>query len=328
MHKTRIGVLRGGPSAEYEVSLNTGASILDAIRSRHEHTYDAVDIFIDRNGVWHIGGQAVNQNNIGHKVDVIFNALHGNFGEDGKVQSFLEAHGIPFTGSGSLASAISMNKVLAKNIFKNHGIKTPYWKEILSSDVQGGEEKMARELFLTFTMPAVVKPTSSGSSIGVYIVRTINDLVQALKGASEHGDSIIIEEMISGIETTCGVIEGFRSHELYALPPIEIRAHNGFFDYQGKYEGKSDEIVPATFPDDIKRAVEELARSVHRVLGLRHYSRSDFIIHPKRGIYVLEANTLPGLTKESLMPKSLRAVGSDVHELVDYLVKLAMGKLD
>jgi D-alanine-D-alanine ligase len=151
-------------------------------------------------------------------------------------------------------------------------------------------------------------------------------LVPALTKAAEHGDSILVEEFIPGIEATCGVIEGFRDHELYALPPIEIRPHAGFFDYDAKYQGKSQEIVPATFSESIKKSLEELAGKVHRALGLRHYSRSDFIIHPRRGIYVLEVNTLPGMTDESLLPKALRAVGSDVHELIDHVIKLAMNR--
>jgi D-alanine-D-alanine ligase len=192
--------------------------------------------------------------------------------------------------------------------------------------VRSDREGLSKEIFTTFVFPAVVKPASSGSSVGVSIVRTHPELFDALLLASEHGDTIVIEEYIPGIEATCGVIEGFRGHDLYVLPPVEIRPHNGFFDYQAKYEGKSQEIVPATFSESLKKDLEALAQKVHHVLGLRHYSRSDFIIHPRRGIYVLETNTLPGLTPESLVPKALRAVGSDVHELVDHLIGLALHK--
>jgi D-alanine-D-alanine ligase len=217
-----------------------------------------------------------------------------------------------------------MNKILSKKRFADHGIKSPYWTEVSSERVRGDTEAVAKELFTTFVLPAVIKPASSGSSVGVSIVRTYPELYAALNLAAQHGDSILIEEFIPGIEATCGVVEGFRGHELYALPPIEIRPHAGFFDYQAKYEGKSQEIVPATFSETIKKSLEELAAKVHRALGLKHYSRSDFIIHPRRGIYVLEVNTLPGLTNESLVPKALRAVGSDLHELVDHLIQLSL----
>jgi D-alanine-D-alanine ligase len=174
-------------------------------------------------------------------------------------------------------------------------------------------------------MPAVVKPTSSGSSVGVSLVKYYDELPAALGEAAKYDDSVIIEEYIPGIEATCGVVEGFRGQELYALPPVEIRPATEFFDYEAKYKGKSQEIVPATFSEKFKLEIEELARKIHRALGLRHYSRSDFIIHPRRGIYVLEVNTLPGLTEESLLPKALRAVGSDTNELIGHVLELSMG---
>lgn len=323
MHKLRIGVLRGGPSSEYDVSLDSGAAVLGVLRDKLEHLYHARDILIDKKGVWHLDGVAFPAESISSKIDLAFNALHGNYGEDGKVQDFLEAHGVPFTGSGSLASAIGMNKAISKKIFANSGIKSPYGKEISSDKILEDSDNVARELFLTFILPAVVKPASSGSSVGVSIVRNHKELPRALRSAAEHGPTVLIEEFIPGIEATCGVVEGFRGHTLYALPPIEIRPLSGFFDYEAKYGGKSEEIIPATFPEATKKSLEELAIKVHQALGLRHYSRSDFIIHPRRGIYVLEVNTLPGLTKESLIPKALRAVGSDLHELVGHLIGLA-----
>lgn len=323
MHKLRIGVLRGGPSNEYEVSLNSGATVLSALRDKFEHKYQPRDIFIDRKGVWHIDGVVVNPETMSSKIDVAFNALHGSYGEDGKVQAFLETHGIPFTGSGSLGSAVGMNKILTKKICTDHGIKSPYAKQISSDLVRSDARAVAQQLFTTFVLPAVVKPNSSGSSVGVAVVRSFAELIPALVSAAEHDDLIVIEEFIPGIEATCGVVEGFRGSDLYALPPVEIRPHSGFFDYEAKYQGKSEEIVPATFSESIKKTLEGLAGKIHQTLGLRHYSRSDFIIHPRRGIYMLEVNTLPGLTSESLIPKSLRAVGSDVHELVDHLVGLA-----
>jgi D-alanine-D-alanine ligase len=175
-------------------------------------------------------------------------------------------------------------------------------------------------------MPVVVKPASSGSSVGITLVQDIKDLAAALLDAAKHSNEVIIEEYIKGTEATVGVIEGFRGEELYALPAVEIRSKTDFFDFAAKYEGKSEEIVPAPFSKKIKDELADLARRVHKAVGLRHYSRSDFIIHPKRGIYVLEVNTLPGLTNESLVPKSLRAVGSDTHELIDHLIELALNK--
>ena len=318
--------MRGGPSTEYEISLQTGGNVLNALRGPLSERYQAYDIFIDRQGGWNIDGMPADSHDIAHRFDVIFNALHGSYGEDGKVQAILEAHGIPFTGSGSLASAVGMNKMLSKNAFRSHGLKTPHSREIPSSAILADAQAVAREVFLSFPMPAVIKPMSAGSSVGISIVRTMADLIPALTLAAKHSDSVLIEEYIAGQEATVGVIEGFRGQELYVLPAIEIRTPRKFFDYEAKYTGNYDEIVPATFSAKIKEELADMAQKAHQALGLRHYSRSDFIISPRRGIYILETNTLPGLTQESLVPKSLRAVGSDTHELVEHLILLSLKK--
>jgi D-alanine-D-alanine ligase len=289
-HPIRVGVMRGGPSAEYEVSLQTGGNVLAALRGPLAEKYKAQDIFIDRKGNWNIDGMPADPHDIAHRFDVIFNALHGAYGEDGKVQAILEAHGIPFTGSGSLASAVGMNKNLSKNAYKYHGLKTPHSREIPSSaildnvlDNAGGKlagaEIVARELFTTFPMPAVVKPVSAGSSVGISIVRTIADIAPALIIAAEHGDSVLIEEYIAGQEATVGVIEGFRGQDLYVLPVIEIRPKTSFFDYQAKYEGKSEEIVPGTFPIKIKETRYLYTRDQYiagfdaRISGAKSFAR-------------------------------------------------------
>jgi D-alanine-D-alanine ligase len=325
-HRIRVAVIRGGPSNEHEVSLASGATVLDLLREHFDHKYDPRDVIIDQKGNWQIDGEPSAQKDIVHKFDVAFNALHGTYGEDGKIQHFFETHGIPFTGSGSLSSAIGMHKGLSKKAFAKHDIKSPYWREISSGKIAHSSESLLNELFRSMTLPVVVKPISSGSSVGVTIVRDYKDLPTALRDAAIHGDAVMIEEYIPGIEASCGVIEGFRDQDLYALPPIEIRPKTSFFDYEAKYAGQSQEIVPATFSQKIKSEIEELAKKIHHALNLRHYSRSDFIIHPRRGIYVLEVNTLPGLTGESLIPKALRAIGSDTHELIDHLIGLALDR--
>ena len=323
-HRMRVAVLRGGPNQEHEVSMGSGAEVIQALRHNFADRYQTHDIVINRDGEWFFDGVATKPETTIHKIDLAFNALHGTYGEDGKIQSFFEIHRVPFTGSGSLGSALGMNKVLSKKVFEDHGFKSPYWRKLAKEDIDRDVHAVTKELFKTFLLPAVIKPASSGSSVGVSLVRNYAEIPAALYEASRHGDTVMIEEYIPGIEATCGVVENFRGHELYALPPIEIRPLTHFFNYEAKYAGKSLEIVPATFAHKTKVAIEELARKIHRVFGLRHYSRSDFIIHPRRGIYVLEVNTLPGLTKESLVPKALRAVGSDLHELVDHLIKLAV----
>ena len=331
--------MRGGPSSEYDVSLKTGTAILNALRGPLVDEYQAIDIFIDRAGVWHIDGIQVSPADLSSRIDVVINALHGAFGEDGTVQSILEAHGVPFTGSPSFASALGMNKAHAKESFKRQGVKTPLGKVISASDIFINADLVAVELFRSFPMPVIMKPVSGGSSIGVSVAGTIAELVPALQSAAEHGD-VLVEEFISGgVEATVGVVEGFRGQELYALPVIEIRVPRGkvlsdaVFDYAKKYAASPvdappvalavQEIIPASFSPEIKSALEDLAKKAHASVGARHYSRTDFIVHPRRGIYALEINTLPGLTEQSLVPRALSAVGSNVHEFVRHIISLA-----
>lgn len=329
MSKIRVGVLRGGPSSEYDVSLMTGGSVL---KNLPEDKYLPHDIFITKDGVWHMGGVAVSPSDALSRIDVVFNALHGEYGEDGKVQKILESHGMPFTGSSSLSSALGMNKVLAKNIFKKSGLKTPHHIIVERHEVAPEEiDRTIFRIFRGFPMPAVVKPSGSGSSVGVSIVKKFDEFEKALKYAAEavaQADSILIEEYIPGTEATVGVIEGYRDTPAYALPPIEIRPHDGssFFDYEAKYKGKSDEIVPGNFSHDIKDELMRLAILAHEALGLRHYSRSDFIVSPRRGIYILEVNTQPGLTEASLLPKALSSIGSSLSHFLDHVVGLALKK--
>ena len=321
-----VGVLRGGPSNEYEVSLGTGANMLKALREKLATSYRAKDIFISKDGVWHIDGVPRKPEEILQQIDVAILALHGTYGEDGKVQELLESFGIPFTGSGSLASAVAMNKNLSKKAFASQGIKVAADIIVESKAIQHDVDAIAQDIFRSFSMPAVVKPVCSGSSVGVSIVKSAKELKKGLVEAAKHSDMVMVEEYIKGTEASVGVIEGFRGEDIYVLPVAEIRPKNEFFDYEAKYQGASEEIVPATFSKELKQELGILARKAHAALGLRHYSRTDFMIHPKRGIFTLEINTLPGMADQSIIPKALLAVGSDGHELFDHLIKLALQK--
>lgn len=318
MSKIKIGVARGGPSSEYEISLNTGANVLKFLPEK----YEGSDILIDKRGAWHFDGREQSFINIFRRVDLIFNALHGEFGEDGKIQQILECHKMPFTGSGSFASAVAMNKFLAKNALENEGIKTARGFLIRKDDdVEGAVSK----IFKNFSPPWVLKPVNKGSSIGVEIINNFNDLKKNIDWIFLRDDKILFEEYIKGREATCGVLENFRREKYYALPPIEIvpPLKNKFFDYEAKYGGETKEICPANFDLKTKREIENLARRAHMILGCKVYSRSDFIVSP-RGIFFLETNTLPGLTSESLLPKSALAAGLDFGGLLDHLIQTSI----
>ncbi len=303
------------------MSLKTGKSVLDNLP---EH-YQALDILVDKDGTWYVSGLKTDPLKISKQVDVIFNALHGTYGEDGIVQRILEQLSIPYTGSTALASAVGMNKLLSKKIYKDHNIKTPIHTTVSKKE---NISEQAIKIFKTFPMPAVVKPVSGGSSVGTCIAKNIKELEEGIIEALKYSDIALIEEFISGKEATCGVVDNFRNEDSYALVPIEIRKPTDapFFDYQAKYGGQSQEICPGNFTPEEKKLIEHMSKQVHEALGLRHYSRSDFIIHPKRGIYILETNTLPGLTAESLLPKSLKAIGCSLPDFLDHLLKLALEK--
>ncbi|MFA6158809.1 MAG: D-alanine--D-alanine ligase [Candidatus Paceibacterota bacterium] len=322
-HKTRIAVLRGGPSSEYDVSLKTGDAVLKALPSH----YEGVDVLISQDGAWHVGGVMRSPEEALRHIDVVFIALHGQYGEDGKVQRVLEHLGVPFTGSRSLSSAIAMNKSATKNALRalEDKVKMAAHKIFSRDEIS---QKGAHAIFQEISHPSIVKPVSAGSSVGVTVVKSFVGLEEALFKALEHGDSVIVEEFIEGREATCGVIEGFRGEREYALLPVEIVPHVDapFFDYDAKYGGGSREVCPGNFDEATSRAIREAAQAVHAELGLRHYSRSDFIVHPKRGVYFLEVNTLPGLTSESLFPKSVKAVGSSMPEVLDHIIRLAREK--
>jgi D-alanine-D-alanine ligase len=320
-HKIRAGVLRGGPSAEYEVSLKTGSTIL----SNLPEEYEPVDIFISKQGAWHEKGLEKSPENILKRIDVVVNGLHGKYGEDGEVQRLLESFNVPYTGSGSLSSAMAMNKMTAKRIYKNHSLKTPFATTLHFEKLS---RNAIREIYHTSPMPAVIKPSDGGSSIGVYTAHTLPDLEEAIVASAQHSPLVMIEEFIQGKEATCGVIDDFREKEHYALLPIEIRHKSNFFDYNSKYSatGGAEEICPGNFTSEESKMIEKMAIEAHKALGMRHYSRSDFMIHPKRGIFILETNSLPGLTETSLIPKSLSAIGSNIKEFLAHILNKALGK--
>jgi D-alanine-D-alanine ligase len=319
MQRIKVAVLRGGPGVESEVSMKTGKNVLDNLSDK----YIPVDVFISKDAVWHVDGVAITPAKLFRNIDVVFNAMHGEYGEDGKVQQLMDQFGVKYTGSRALASALGMNKVMAKDIFIKAGLKTPIYKVIKKGDNLQGIDI---EIFKTCPIPAIVKPGGSGSSIGVSVIKTRKEILPALETALKYSDIIIVEEFIKGKEVTCGVVEKFRGESYYSLLPLEIATPKQFefFGYEAKYSDCKSEICVANLNNEDKKMVQNMAVDAHKSLGLRHYSRSDFIVSKKRGIYILEVNTLPGLTKESLLPKSLEAVGSTFSNFLDHVITLAL----
>jgi D-alanine-D-alanine ligase len=356
MQKTKVGVLMGGASAERNISLASGRMIAQHL-PRDKYDVVLLDPLALMAGNPHISeamrGEArqlleqpspanalpagtASPESVDNKalipatailsghasargIQVFFLALHGMYGEDGTIQGMLELLGIPFVGSGTLASALAMDKAMAKKIFFAEGLPTPRGHLVeRQAFVTHPEQAMAP--LLAF-LPAVVKPLRQGSSIGIALVNEAAELASALRTAFEYDDRVLVEERILGRELTVGVI-GVES--LQALPPIEIVPKRSFFDYQAKYDAKlADEICPAQVPEHITAEAQALAIRSHQALGCRGLSRTDFIWGAD-GLTILEVNTLPGLTENSLIPKAARAAGISFPELLDRLLQDAL----
>jgi D-alanine-D-alanine ligase len=319
MRGTVVGVLRGGPSREHEVSLASGHAVIANLPKEH---FTVRDIYIDKQGVWHERGRPISPDRVLSSMDVVVVGLHGEYGEDGEVQKLLEKYGVPYTGSDSFSSFVAMHKVLSKEKAREAGLLTPKYKFI--EETTPNVELMLRDIVRDFPQPVVVKPARWGSSVGVTMTTGYAPLHTAVTGLLAQGaGGVLVEEMIRGTEATAGVVEGLRGERLYALPPIEILPpESDFFSYDAKYSGSSKEICPGRFSKLVSEELERQARVMHDALELRHYSRSDFIVTPK-GIYYLETNSLPGLTSESLLPKSLAAVGVSFSEFLTHIIGLA-----
>lgn len=318
MTRTRVGVLRGGPSSEFEVSLQSGSNVLRNLPD----AYQGIDVFIDKEGVWHRNGVPANQYDALKNLDVVFNALHGEYGEDGKLQQELEALRVPYTGPRTFGAALSMNKAASKEQYKKIGLHVP---ESITLEVGYDFDEQLFKIFKETALPIVIKPTSAGSSLGVTVARSLDDVEKGVRKAFAYSPKVLIEEYIPGKEATVGVIEGFREENLYALSPIEIvPTDETFFNYDAKYKGRALEICPGNFSKSDTRALMEMAKAAHEALGLRHYSRSDFIVSPGNGIFILETNALPGLAPMCLVPKALTTANVSMGDFLDHALSLAL----
>jgi D-alanine-D-alanine ligase len=298
----RVGVLLGGISAERDVSLKTGEAIVEALRSRG---HDVVPIYVDRD---------IDRVLRATPIDVAFIALHGKYGEDGCVQGLLEMMGIPYTGSGVLASALAMDKLKAKEMFRLHNVPTPPYYE-LSGPVTNAE---LEERHGSFGFPVMVKPRREGSSIGVSRANNFDELRLAVETARKHDDGVIVERFVKGKEVQVGILNG------RVLGAIEIVPKRAFYDYQAKYtKGMSEYFFPARLAPTRYQGVLRLAERAHQALGCTGATRVDMIVTEGENEYVLEVNTLPGMTPTSLLPKIASGCGIDFPTLCEEVLKSA-----
>lgn len=328
----KIAVLTGGSSAERDVAIASGREIARALRAKGHEV-----IAIDAAGGTLLDSSAA-ESGIGREppdrdelaglserqlaaelerlpdfagTDVVFVALHGGAGEDGRVQALLDLVGIPYTGSGPLGCALAMEKLVSKELLTGGGVPTPAW---LAGPATPQQVESALGGF-----PVVVKPAHEGSTVGVSVVKRAAELEEALTRAAAFGGEPLIERFIPGRELAVGVLGGA------ALPIVEIRPQHEIYDYECKYtRGMSEYEVPAPLEPQVEEAARSLAEAAHRILRLSAYSRVDFRLDPDGGLWCLEANSLPGMTPTSLLPKAARAAGTSFERLCERIVELAL----
>lgn len=353
MDRIRVAVLLGGPSSEHDISLKSGANVIDALDRKR---YEVRPVLITREGKWRVSSKSVDAGGrngkpgrpfdplssdaawrdpvdawmglgelVDWKTDVALPILHGRFGEDGTVQACLQAAGIRFAGSGMRASAVAIDKIRTKEVLSFHGVRTSPFRTLDREDLGGNRPALAQELATVLGLPLVIKEPLGGSSLEVAICDDVREAVIALETLSKGRDRLLVEAFVKGREFTGGVLDDRERGHPVALPLIEMRPKNAkFFDYREKYDPDgAHEICPADVPANVEAAGRALALEVHERIGLRGVSRTDMILDDAGRFSVLEVNTMPGMTARSLIPKAAAAAGIEFHDVIDRLIRTA-----
>ena len=301
LENKRIAVLKGGPGSERQISLASAAGVAGALR---ELGAEVIEVDVAGPGF-----------EVPKGVDLAFNIIHGTFGEDGQVQRELDAHGIPYTGEGALGSELAFDKLKSKARFVQRGVPTPKF------------EKIPAHATPAMPLPYVIKAPCEGSSVGVFIVKTQEEVAPAVQEAARYAPELLVEEYVEGRELTVGVLDGI------ALPIIEIRPRVGFYDFANKYpfldptgKGAADHYCPAALDEETTRRIQELALAAHRALDLEVYSRVDFLLRPNGEALVLEINTIPGMTQASLLPEAASVAGISYPKLCERIAELSLSR--
>jgi D-alanine-D-alanine ligase len=350
--RLRIAVLMGGPSSEHDVSLQGGANVVDALDRRR---YEVRPVVLTREGRWRVWTKAVaapHRNGRVHgfdpraassqwkefdgpwggiqellewQPDVALPVLHGAFGEDGTLQACLAAAGIPFAGSGVRGSALAIDKIRTKEVLGWHGVPTPAFGVLAREELARGRAQIAEDLLRRFGSPLVVKDPLGGSTLEVRVCRDAREAALALEALSPPADRLLVEAFVPGRELTAAVIDERERGQPTALPLVEIRPRSStFFTYREKYDAEgATELCPAEVSPEQEAEGRALGLRVHQILGLRGLSRTDLILDGEGRFQVLEANTLPGMTARSLVPRAAAAAGIDFPSVLDRLIRTA-----
>lgn len=333
MSQHPVAVLHGGPSSEHDISVISAREVLKSLRGGG-HVAHAV--WVDRDGLWHFSGPEADAGTATDEpltlpqaltalqampLRCAFMGFHGTYGEDGRVQAALELAGVPYTGSRVTASAVAMDKPLARRVLASAGVQVPAGRDLKRADVLGREAALADELVAEFGLPLVLKVSAGGSSLGVEIPSTLSEVVGALGRLAADCQVLLCEQFVAGVELTAGVLTRLDG-SLEALPAVEIAPKGErFFDYEAKYDPSlTEEICPARISEEVERRCREIGALAHAALGCRGISRTDLILDADGGLWALETNTLPGLTPASLLPKSAAAVGCSYLQMLERIL--------
>ena len=312
-NKIKVAVLMGGPSSEHGISLKTGEMIL---KNLNLEKFEAFPVKIDQDGNWPITIE-----NLKEKTDVAFIAMHGEYGEDGQIQSLLETFDIPYTGSDPITSSIAMDKQKTAELLSRNGLLIPESIALAENDIY-----IDWVINKRFQSPIIIKPADCGSSIGLSLVTSKNKLKEAVNKAFDYSKRILAQQYIKGKEVTCGVLE--INNVPIPLPPTEIIPNRGIlFDFDAKYDSRgSTEITPPNLQRKIIKDIQMIALKVHKLLGCSGMSRTDMILQEDGNIYILELNTIPGMTETSLLPQQAKKIGIDFPQLLEIIINSALNK--
>jgi D-alanine-D-alanine ligase len=325
-----VVVMMGGTSSEHDISIKSGTKVLEFL---DQEIYTVSSIEITREGEWVFSdtpGEYVEFSRAIPRLrdmhpDCVFIALHGSFGEDGRIQGLLDLMNIPYTGSGCAASGLAMDKILSKRVMKQVGVTVPDEIIITLKEWKADREGNTERITSTLGFPCIVKNPVQGSSLGLTFPQTEAEFADAVEQVLGFGDTLMVERMVHGREITCGVISMHETGELVALPVTEIKpVEAAFFDYQAKYTpGATEKITPADIPDEVRDRIQAISLKAHETIGCSGFSRSDMILSDKELVW-LEVNTIPGMTSTSLLPQGALEVGMSYAELLMNIIEDAL----
>ncbi len=318
MKKYKVAILRGGTSDEHGISIKSGQQF----KKRIDELQNVTDITVDRAGNWYIEGIPYERKNLVRDFDMVINTMKGGEGEDGRLTKYLDTFGVKHTNAPVFGSTLSHNKNEYKKFLKRHEIKTPHSVLIDSElDVEAQKRDLHNKMFL----PAVVKPVANGSSIGVFIAKDFDDMKKYVDWILKRDRFALVEEYIEGLDVSVLTTRDFRNQEIYSFLPVGIDTPD-VITYDHKFNNLHSFFPIHNLSRDQKEMVEDIAKSVHAKLDLDALAMTDFRVHPKRGVYALETNTVPSLEDRSVYDESLRLVGVSEDELVDHIINLSLNK--